>query len=270
MTAPRIETFSTGGGDRRVLLIHGAGSAAKPILRLGERILTEIPDAEAHAVSLAGYGSVASDPRLPRIDQHLDVLRLVIGTERWHVVGHSMGGFLALQLARQASRQIASLSLIEPTAFGVLDSSADREAIAVDQEIIRRFAAGREKGAGIPVFIEAWNQSPWDSLPEALRSRLLDMESLVYEEARAVSFDQTAWSDYAGLTQPMLLLAGTASLLPAKRIAQRLSALPSAVGLHWLEGAGHMAVLRDPEPFAGPIAAHIRSTIRAGNGPGSA
>lgn len=265
MTTPRIETFCTGGGDRRVLLIHGSGSAAKPILRLGERVVAEVPDAEAHAVSLAGYGSVASDPRLARIDQHLDVLLQVIGTERWHVVGHSMGAFLALQLARQASRQIESLSLIEPTAFGVLDSSADREAIEVDREVIRRFAAGREKGVGIPAFIEAWNQSPWDSLPETLRSRLLDMEALVYEEASAVSFDQTALSDYAGLTQPMLLLAGTASLLPAKRIAERLSTLPSVAGLQWIEGAGHMAVLRDPEPFAGPIAEHIRSTIRAGN-----
>ena len=267
MTEPRVEVLRVGGGNVRVLLIHGSGSAAKPISRLGQIIVAQIPDCEAVAVSLAGYGSASGDQQLPLIDQHLQVLLQVLGTESWHVVGHSMGGFLALQLALKAPRQIASLTLIEPMAFGVLDSRRDRDALEVDREIIRRFEAGREEGSGISCFIEAWGQSAWGNLPEGLRSHLVHMEPLIYEEACAVSADQTSLSDYAPLTQPTLLLAGTASLLPAIRIAKRLSALSSVTGLHWLEGAGHMAVLRAPELFAGAISEHIRLTIKAANGP---
>jgi pimeloyl-ACP methyl ester carboxylesterase len=259
LTEPRIEVLRAGSGETQVLLIHGSGSAAKPILRLGELIVAEIPSAEAHAVGLAGYGSIASDPNLPIIEQHLEVLQRVVGTQRWHLVGHSMGGFLALQLARRAPQQFASLSLIEPVAFGVLDPGEDRDALEADREIIRRFAAGREQGSGLSCFIEAWNQSSWESLPEVLQVHLLSMESLIYEEASAVSFDQTSRSDYAQLQQPMLLLAGTRSLLPAQRIVARLSELPSVTGLHWIEGAGHMAVLRNPQRFAGLIAEHIKA-----------
>lgn len=267
MTAPQIEIVRAGGGDIRVLLIHGSGSAAKPIFRLGQCIVAELADAEAVAASLVGYGSVASDHNLPLIEQHLEVLQHILGAENWHLVGHSMGGYLALQLARRAPDQIASLSLIEPMTFGVLDPEKDRDALEVDREIIRSFAAGRDGGCGVSHFIEAWSQSSWDSLPAPLRSRLLNIEPVIFEEALALSSDQTSLSDYARLTSPVLLLAGTGSLLPAKRIVERLSALPVVTGLHWIEGAGHMSVLRNPEWFARAIAEHIRSSIRVTNGP---
>ena len=70
----QAQTIRVGSGRTRVLLIHGSGSAAKPFSRLGERLVAEVTDSYAVAVTLAGYGSEGSDPHLSRIEQHLNVL----------------------------------------------------------------------------------------------------------------------------------------------------------------------------------------------------
>ena len=262
MTGAHLDVHRAGGGATRMLLIHGSGSAAKPMLGLGRQLVERLPDSEVMAVGLAGYGSEPADPQLPVLEQHLGVLLDGMGDRQWHLIGHSMGGYLALQLARQAPSQVLTLSLIEPMAFGVLDPEEDREAIELDQRVMRQFTR-TDPAAGIAHFIEAWNQTRWDSLPEGLRRQLTRLAPLICEEANAVSSDRTTLSDYAGLTQPMLLLAGTESPLPAQKIVQRFAELPFAAPVHWLEGAGHMSVLRDPEIYAAPIAAHIQAASRA-------
>ena len=262
MSGTRLDVHRCGGGDTRILLIHGSGSAAKPFLGLAEALIARLSesatDSEAVAVSLAGYGSTPADTHQPIVDQHLQVLREAMDGSCWHLVGHSMGGYLALQLALRLPDQVSSLSLIEPMAFGVLDRQRDQDAIEADQRVISQFAAnGVATAEGIRCFIEAWNQSSWESLPGGLRSHLTQLAPLIYEEAAAVSSDQTTLADYGELSQALLLLAGRNSPLPAQRIVERLSELPSATSIQWLDGAGHMSVLQSPERFAASIAAHI-------------
>ena len=45
-----------------------------------------------------------------------------LGYRRWVVLGHSMGGFIALQLAASEPECTASVALISPTTFSVIDS----------------------------------------------------------------------------------------------------------------------------------------------------
>ncbi len=241
-----------------VLLIHGSGSAARAILPLGERIARAVPGASVDAVKLAGgYGGLARDPSLPIIEQHLDVVLQALGDESWHLVGHSMGGFLALQAALAVPEQVQSLALIEPMAFGVLDAVADAEALEIDRRAIRAFQAGLADGSGIGHFIGTWNQAGWSQVPEAVRNRLTGMASQIYEEAAAVSFDETPLAGYANLHPPILLMAGARTLLPAQRIVERLATLEGATRAEPVEGAGHMDVVRFPERFAPAIGAHI-------------
>ncbi len=260
----RLDVVSTGQGNTRVLLLHGSGSGARPLLRLGEHLVEAIPDSEAHAVSLAGYGSTAA-VALPIIDQHLAVIAEVMAAQTWHLVGHSMGGFLALQAALAIPEQVASLTLIEPIALGVLDPVTDQDAIAADRAVIESFAASSDEERGIACFIEAWNQSEWESLPPSLREQLKAMAPQIYAEAVAVSADATELAAYQQLPQPMLLCCGGQSPLPARRAAERLASLPTVVERLWLEEAGHMSVLREPERFAPAIAAHIIAASRTGS-----
>ncbi|MEM7004083.1 MAG: alpha/beta hydrolase [Pseudomonadota bacterium] len=256
-----INVIRHGDGACRVLLIHGSGSAARTLSRLGEMLVAAAPECQTHTVSLAGYGSTAADSGANIIDQHLDVLRAAMGTYRWHVVGHSMGGFLALQLALRlapADTAINSLSLIEPMAFGVLDPVADATALAEDRAIVAGFEQGLQDGSGIAHFIAAWNQTPWHDMPEAARGHLVKSAPLIWSEVQQVSFDQTELAAYAKLKTPICLMVGADTLSPAKAVVSRLSALPQVSSVHTVEDAGHMHVLRNPQRYAPHIAAHIR------------
>src|SRR6185295_16346028 len=84
------------------------------------------------AIDLMGYGDSAMSPASAgyRLD---DEVRLVEGVlsrelrpgEAFHLVGHSYGGVIALQLASQAqARRVRSLSLFEPIAFHLLPPDA--------------------------------------------------------------------------------------------------------------------------------------------------
>ncbi len=259
MSAGRVDVHVRGDGAIPVLVVHGAGSAAKPMLRLADALLRCAGDVRVTAVGLAGYGSDAPDQTKPILEQHLDVLLQVTQAEPHHLIGHSMGGFLAAQLARRAPERVCSLSLIEPMLFGVLDPVQDADALALDRSIIRAFEEGRVHGGddGLGAFIAAWSQTAWADLPEATRAVLAALEPQIFEEAVGVSYDATPPATYAQLPQPKVVLCGTQTLLPARRMAERLTALPGGGVLRWVEGAGHMDVTRVPEPFAQVIAAFL-------------
>ena len=264
MSSVVIESYRAGDGAERVLLIHGSGSTSKPFLRLGELIVEAYQDCEVIAVSLAGYGSQAIDMTAPTIEQHMSVIQHVMteavgesGHSKWHLVGHSLGGFIALQTALKMPEPIASLSLIEPIAFGVLDAEEDREAIEEDRSVIRKFASGLEDGSGVGHFIEAWNQSPWDEMPQFVRDILVSQAAQIYAEVVAGSNDKTPLSAYETLPMPILLLGGQKTLLPARRIVERLAGLDQVLGVCWIENAAHMEVVQRPDAFAPAIAAHI-------------
>lgn len=253
MSSVEVEVFTEGSGSRRVLLIHGSASGARPMLRLGKALAATWPELKIESVSLAGYGSRVTKPDLPVLEQHLAVLAAVVGDTPCHLLGHSMGGFLALQAALRLPERIQSLSLIEPMAFGVLDPQLDASALAFDADVLEAFAVARQSGSGISHFIEAWNQTAWHALPDHVRRKLSEQEDQVFSEASAVSKDRTTLTAYRALPMPILLLAGSESPLPVQRILNRLASLPNAMLAPVLTGLGHMAVVQAPERFLDPL-----------------
>ncbi len=154
-----------------------------------------------------------------------------------------------------------SLSLVEPMVCGVLDPQRDADTMTIDRALVAGFEHGRAGGSadGLAHFIAAWGQTPWDNLPSPVRARLCAMETQIHEEAACISFDETPLAAHAQLRQSILVLCGTDSLPPAKRMAERLAALPGAVALHWLDGARHMDVVSAPQPYAVAIADYLRA-----------
>ena len=256
-----LELSSVGEGQHKVLVIHGSGSAAKPYLRLGQLLCELVPEVEVTALSLAGYGSLAFDSDAPILEQHLQVIDAATQEGTWHLIGHSMGGFLALQGALRFPERFKSLALIEPTGFGVLDPDEDRAVLEEDRAVVDAYRDNRESG-GLSIFIEAWNQTKWESMPEPVRVQLLQMEPQLYEEVLGISYDETPLSAYEELKCPLLLVIGTDSLLPAQRPGERLASLPCASPIKWIDGAKHMDVLREPGLFAPVLADHISSVIQ--------
>ena len=131
---PELQTADVGGrkisyagagedGDV-ILLVHGYGGDRNSWLFLQEPLATRY---RVYALDLPGHGTSAKDveagPEGPAgtlsvlagaVTGVLDAL----GAERAHLVGHSMGGAVALAVAARDPGRIASLTLIAPTGFG--------------------------------------------------------------------------------------------------------------------------------------------------------
>jgi abhydrolase domain-containing protein 6 len=107
--------YSEGGHGEPVVLLHGFGASAdswnrfaKPLTRRYRVIAPDQPGWGASTrVETASYGYPA---QVERLHQFLRAL----GLKRMHLVGHSMGGFIASAYAARYPDQVITLGLIAP------------------------------------------------------------------------------------------------------------------------------------------------------------
>ncbi|MDN5746253.1 MAG: alpha/beta hydrolase [Nocardioidaceae bacterium] len=105
------------GSGEPVVLIHGIGHRKEAWEPIFERL------AESHdviALDLAGFGSSAPYPRGTHYDMDNACAHLAANFERWglqrpHVVGNSLGGGIALELA--ARGLVSSATALSPAGF---------------------------------------------------------------------------------------------------------------------------------------------------------
>ena len=76
------------------------------------------------APNLDGYGAKIDCPKCPATVRHVQTVERflhALAADDIHLIDHSMGGLIALRVARRARFRFKSLTLIEPMAFGTLD-----------------------------------------------------------------------------------------------------------------------------------------------------
>jgi pyruvate dehydrogenase E2 component (dihydrolipoamide acetyltransferase) len=127
-SGPAVETADIGGrkicyvgagqdGDV-VLLVHGYGGDRNSWLFLQEPLAARH---RVYALDLPGHGTSSKDVGDGSVailaDAVLGVLD-AIGAERAHLVGHSLGGAVAVAATARDPRRIGSLTLIAPAGFG--------------------------------------------------------------------------------------------------------------------------------------------------------
>lgn len=152
-------TYTDAGSDEPVVFVHGAFVAdaflplmAVPALADRFRLVTY------HRRGYTGSSPVAEIPAVQ--DQATDCLALLryLGIDRAHVVGHSLGGSIALQLALDAPDLVYSLVLLEPALF--VGTSADAYRASLRQGP-RRY---QEMG---PAAVEEFFRSRWTGFTPA-------------------------------------------------------------------------------------------------------
>jgi len=205
-----------------------------------ETFWTDIPQrlagvAEIRVVSFRGFSSIAA------MAQHV----LDIAPERFAVAGHSMGGRVALEIMRAASRRITGLALLNTGVHAVRDGEPQSRGrlLRVAYEL------------GMPALAAEW-------LPPMLGSDAARAAELM-PQLRAMIQRFTA-VDYAGQVNAMLNRPEVLSVLPSiavptlllsgsddswSPISQQQSIrrrIPHAT-LFEIHGAGHMAPVERPD-----------------------
>jgi pimeloyl-ACP methyl ester carboxylesterase len=248
MTAParpilRSSILAAGSGAP-VLLLHGSVSSAamwRPVINaLKSRFRVLAPD-------LIGYGRTDAWPAGHdfSLDDEVALIAPLVTNEPEgiHVVAHSYGGAVALQLARSQRVVLRSLTLIEPVAFHALRDAGEPQAWseieAFRTTFLARIAAG-ETEAAMRAFVDYWS-SPGtrDAMDEAARAQMRRAAGKIVLDFQA-AFADPGPEPFRDIRFPVHVIAGDKSPLPAQRLAAVLAKrLPSAT-LQIVAGANHL------------------------------
>jgi pimeloyl-ACP methyl ester carboxylesterase len=251
--------YEVSGTGEPVVFIHGAFIAdtfrpllAEPSLAGRYRLILYHRRGYAGSSRASGPASVAL--------QAADCRALLrhLGVKRAHVVGHSYGGDVALQLALDAPFVVHSLALLEPGLMVGAGAQDYRESLARGVE--------RHREAGAEVVVDEFLKARWPGyrasldrvLPGSFAQAVADAETWFEREASG----QLAWrfgeAEARRISRPTLSVLGGESdaLWPRFGETHRLLlAWPPYAEGAVLPGTTHFMQIQDPRGMAEALAA---------------
>jgi len=171
--------------------------------------------------------------------------------DRFHLIGHSYGGALALKAALADRRRVRSLVLYEPVLFSAMitdapESDAVREILALRDDTLRLVDQGNLNLAA-QRFVDYWTgDGAWLATPEPRRTALAGAMRAVKSQWHALLSEPTPLSAFATVDVPTLFLTGTESKASALAVARLVTSLLPRVRIEEVEGVGHMGPVTHP------------------------
>jgi len=265
-----LEYETHGSGDPLILLHGGLLAQENAPLARAEELTSRYEVVNYHR---RGFAGSTRNPgiRVSLSEQAADCVALMeyLKLDRAHLVGHSLGGAIALQVALDRPDLVRSLVLLEPALMGAIskaqatgspDAAASQKAFAADFGRVLAIAETGDKRAALLAFLES-------RAGEAFRD-VLDYLTASGEFEQAVKDADTflqvempaafAWSftpaDAARVRQPVLSVLGAHSSPRAHLVHKVLSAWVPQTELQILSRADHALPLMDPAGIARDIA----------------
>jgi len=226
------------GDGEPVIFIHGAGGRKEIWSPVSRRLATLRPDRPLLLVDLPGHGD-APPPGRERIEDYAADLRAWIEHEKWSsvtLVGHSMGGAVALALAAAQPDRVTHLALVAtgpripvtPLIFELLPGEPARLA-----ELFAQVGFGPEAP---PLLVRQAIQPLAATDPHVSRGDFLACEQW------------NAGDRLGKIAAATLIIAGERDNLLSPKAAQKLAEGIPGAKLAVLPSAGHMLpVERDRE-----------------------
>jgi pimeloyl-ACP methyl ester carboxylesterase len=180
-----------------------------------------------------------------------------------HLVGHSYGGAVALQMALRWPDRVKTLTLFEPVRFALLLEDHDQEAtwkaiVSIGRRIGWHVLSGRLDEAAA-LFVDYWSGSgAWERLSAARRRAIAERMPKVRAEFEALFADTAPAWWFRKLEMPVRLITGSTSPLPARRVADIIARHCAQAEVVRLEGVGHMG----PISHAPLVASHLAFQAR--------
>lgn len=210
--------------------------------------------AEVLTPELIGYAGAAHWPtgKPVSLDDEARQLAPLLPRTGVHLLGHSYGGAVALQIALRWPELVHSLTLYEPVRFELLrHHTVTRESAdwigGIGRRIGMQVMSGVLHGAA-QMFVDYWSgDGSWARLSEARRQALARLMPKVHAEFEALFADRVPPAAYRQLQMPVTLLGGSRSPLPARQVLDVLQRLlPICRRVHF-DGLGHMGPVQAPD-----------------------
>lgn len=258
---PTLHHVRRGRGEPLVL-IHGIGSQ----WRIWEPVIDRLAEErDVIAIDLPGFGRSAHDGTGPSVQaqaQRVAHSFAEFGIERPHVAGNSMGGGIALELARNGA--VASATAVSPVGFW---TPRERAYCAASLRAARALLA--RMGPALPLLLgNAVGRTalggqlvarPWQMDGDAAIEHMRLLVEAPAFEACLEAFDGYTFHDAEELTGvPVTIAWGNLDLLLLHRQAARArKVLPRATHVT-LPGCGHCPFSDDPDLVADVLLAGSR------------
>ena len=225
-----------GSSGLPLIFIHGAGGSSR---HWGRLLALLPPTIQVIAVDLPGHGRSPACEQISIADYAMHVVSLhqALGLPPALIVGHSMGGAIALQIALTAPHIVAGLGLVS-TAARLRVAPALLTGLAGD------LAARREAITTLVNWLFSPTASP-DLISDALAEyTALDPELLLADLRACDGFDLR--SRLAEIRCPALVITGTDDRLTPPKLGAELAA-GLGVPHQLLTDVGHMPMLEAPD-----------------------
>ncbi|RRQ27013.1 alpha/beta fold hydrolase [Rhodococcus sp. Eu-32] len=105
-------SLQAGSGDEAVIFLHGTSGHLEAFAR---NIASHAERYECHAIDMLGHGYTGKPDypyEIPRYVEHLVAYMDAVGLSRAHLVGESLGGWVAAHLASEQPERVLSLQLL--------------------------------------------------------------------------------------------------------------------------------------------------------------
>ncbi|RAM35409.1 alpha/beta fold hydrolase [Arthrobacter globiformis] len=244
--------------------LHGAAGSWTTFRPL----LSKAPDTDRVLIDLPGWGASTAGVRLEELSVETMARAVVeildsLGYQQWNLVGHSMGGFLALHLAARWPERAASVAAISATTFAVSEAarrplrSLSRFPPFVGMLLtMRSMAAFGPSGTAViravgttPVM--GLLMSPFFRDPAAVPGHVIRGLAL---DARPASFAAAVrgagaydFGQWRSIRCPVLATRGDSDVFTPPSDLFRLAAVVPHVRLETIPRCGHFANIEQPE-----------------------
>lgn len=259
--------IETGGSGQAFFMLHGFTGSASNWLPLQYELLQYL---RTVAPDLIGHGRTEAPPDparygMARAAADLIAIADTLNIERFHLLGYSMGGRLALYTALHYPERIRSL-ILESASPGLRDE-AERHARRLNDEAL----ADRIERDGVTSFVDYWETLPlWESqkrLPQAVRDslraqRLRNSERGLANSLRGMGtgVQPSLWEMLHSFERPALLITG-AQDSKFTTIAQEMQAqMPRSTHVTF-ENAGHTVHLEKSDAYVDTIFEFLSSLL---------
>ena len=245
-------------GHPPVILLHGLGSMGEswqlqfqPLAALGFRVIA--PDVPGYGWSPWPGGKVSIPRFADLIAQFMDG----VGASPAHIVGISMGGTIALQLALDHPQRVKSLVLVNT--FARLRPQSLGEWLYFLRRAVMARLVGVEKQADLV----AWRIFPkpeQEELRETLRRQILQADASVYRATMSALFRFNALPRLREIQVPTLVVTGSEDTTVPPRVQEEQLARGIPTARHVvIPGAGHAVIADSPEAFNQVLVEFYRS-----------
>jgi 3-oxoadipate enol-lactonase len=250
------------GQGPAIVFLHGIGGDGPSWLPELEALSDRY---RAIAWDLPGYGGSPALPEMtfPALVEALKDLLDKLGVGRAHLVGHSIGGMVALEFAARFSERMASLVLYATSpAFGKADGDWQRDFLKAR---LAPLDEGKRMAELAPFIVESLvGDSPDADGVARATAAMARVPEDAYRAAMQclVTFDRR--DALAGIAVPVLVLAGEKDDNAPAAMMERMAGKIPGARFQIIPGAGHLAHFERPEAFRAALDTFLEQTITQG------